>query len=63
MAKNSKDVYGAQGATSLLAFDPTGERAKALRWVLGIAEPEALPGLNAAVTAMRELDEQRAEAA
>jgi ParB family chromosome partitioning protein len=35
-----------------LEVDPTGERAKALRWVLGIDEPIALPGLAEAKAAM-----------
>lgn len=39
-----------------LEVDPTGERAKALRWVLGIDEPVALPGLAEAKAAMQEFD-------
>lgn len=39
-----------------LEIDPTGERAKALCWVLGIDEPVALPGLAEAKAAMQEFD-------
>lgn len=43
-----------------LEVDPTGERAKALRWVLGIAEPVVLPGLAEAKAAMRDFEKQAA---
>jgi ParB family transcriptional regulator, chromosome partitioning protein len=38
-----------------LEVDPTGERGKALRWVLGI-DDQALPGLDAAKAAMQDFD-------
>jgi ParB family transcriptional regulator, chromosome partitioning protein len=39
-----------------LEIDPTGERAKALRWVLGIEAPIALPGLDEAKAAMESFE-------
>lgn len=43
-----------------IEIDPTGERAKALRWVLGMDEPIALPGLAEAKTAMQKFDREAA---
>lgn len=43
-----------------LEVDPSGERAKALRWVLGMDEPVTLPGLVEAKKAMRDFDAQAA---
>ena len=40
--------------------DPSGERGKALRWVLGMDEPAALPGLVEAKKAMRDFEAQAA---
>jgi ParB family chromosome partitioning protein len=40
-----------------LEVEPTGERAKALRWVLGIEESAALPGLDEAKAAMQEFEQ------
>lgn len=43
-----------------LEVDPSGERAKALRWVLGMDEPAALPGLFEAKEAMTAFEAQAA---
>ncbi|WCM21395.1 ParB N-terminal domain-containing protein [Paraburkholderia bryophila] len=43
-----------------LEIDPTGERAKALRWVLGVDEKMALPGLSEAKAAMQAFDREAA---
>lgn len=43
-----------------IEIDPVGERAKALRWVLGIEESISLPGLAEAKAAMQEFDREAA---
>lgn len=43
-----------------LEADPSGERGKALRWVLGMDEPAMLPGLVEAKKAMRDFEAQAA---